>query len=43
MGAQVRKFEIVMASHVKIRHFVMINSRSSANLIIKSYFGKLFD
>jgi CDP-4-dehydro-6-deoxyglucose reductase, E1 len=34
MGAKVREFEIAMASYLKIKHFVMVNSGSSANLLM---------
>jgi CDP-6-deoxy-D-xylo-4-hexulose-3-dehydrase len=34
MGAQVKKFESAMADYLKVKHFVMVNSGSSANLAI---------
>ena len=34
MGAQVREFEIAMAGYLKAKHFVMVNSGSSANLLM---------
>jgi CDP-4-dehydro-6-deoxyglucose reductase, E1 len=32
MGAQVKKFELAMADYLKVKHFIMVNSGSSANL-----------
>ncbi len=34
MGTEVRNFEAKMASYLKVEHFVMVNSGSSANLLI---------
>jgi CDP-6-deoxy-D-xylo-4-hexulose-3-dehydrase len=34
MGAKVKEFEHAMASYLKVKHFVMVNSGSSANLAI---------
>lgn len=34
MGAKVKEFEESMAKYLKIKHFVMVNSGSSANLAI---------
>lgn len=34
MGAKVKGFEAAMASYLKVKHFVMVNSGSSANLAI---------
>lgn len=34
MGAKVKEFEASMASYLKVKHFVMVNSGSSANLAI---------
>jgi CDP-4-dehydro-6-deoxyglucose reductase, E1 len=34
MGSQVRKFEEKMAKYLKVKHFVMVNSGSSANLLM---------
>ena len=34
MGAKVKAFEAAMASYLKCNHFVMVNSGSSANLVI---------
>lgn len=34
MGHQVKKFEKVMADYLKVKHFIMVNSGSSANLAI---------
>jgi CDP-6-deoxy-D-xylo-4-hexulose-3-dehydrase len=34
MGARVREFEIAMAKYLNSRHFVMVNSGSSANLLM---------
>ena len=34
MGARVKAFELAMADYLKCRHFVMVNSGSSANLVI---------
>jgi CDP-6-deoxy-D-xylo-4-hexulose-3-dehydrase len=34
MGAQVKKFESAMADYLNVKHFVMVNSGSSANLAI---------
>jgi CDP-6-deoxy-D-xylo-4-hexulose-3-dehydrase len=32
VGANVKKFELLMASYLNVKHFVMMNSGSSANL-----------
>lgn len=37
MGEQVRTFESLMASYLRVDHFVMVNSGSSANLLIFEY------
>ena len=34
MGAEVKKFEAKMASYLNVKHFVMVNSGSSANLLM---------
>lgn len=34
MGTQVKAFEAAMASYLRVKHFVMLNSGSSANLLI---------
>lgn len=34
MGSKVKEFESAMASYLKVKHFVMVNSGSSANLAI---------
>jgi len=34
MGAEVKKFERLMCEYLKVRHFVMVNSGSSANLLM---------
>jgi CDP-6-deoxy-D-xylo-4-hexulose-3-dehydrase len=34
MGAEVKKFESKMASYLRVKHFVMVNSGSSANLLM---------
>lgn len=34
MGTKVREFETTMATYLKVKHFVMVNSGSSANLAI---------
>jgi CDP-6-deoxy-D-xylo-4-hexulose-3-dehydrase len=34
MGAQVKNFEAKMASYLGVKHFVMVNSGSSANLVM---------
>ena len=34
MGAKVKEFESAMAKYLKCKHFVMVNSGSSANLVI---------
>ena len=34
MGKEVKKFEEIMCSYLKVNHFIMVNSGSSANLLI---------
>ena len=34
MGAEVKKFERLMCEYLKVQHFVMVNSGSSANLLM---------
>ena len=34
MGAEVKKFESKMATYLNVKHFIMVNSGSSANLIM---------
>jgi CDP-6-deoxy-D-xylo-4-hexulose-3-dehydrase len=34
MGAEVKKFESKMANYLNVKHFIMVNSGSSANLIM---------
>jgi len=34
MGAEVKKFEKLMCEYLKVKHFVMVNSGSSANLLM---------
>jgi len=34
MGARVREFETAMARYLNAKHFVMVNSGSSANLLM---------
>ena len=34
MGSEVKKFEQLMCDYLKVKHFVMMNSGSSANLLI---------
>ena len=34
MGAKVAKFEQMMADYLQVKHFIMVNSGSSANLAI---------
>ena len=37
MGKQVQRFETLMASYLGAKHFVMVNSGSSANLLMFEY------
>jgi CDP-6-deoxy-D-xylo-4-hexulose-3-dehydrase len=37
MGAQVRTFESLMANYLGVDHFIMVNSGSSANLLMFEY------
>jgi CDP-6-deoxy-D-xylo-4-hexulose-3-dehydrase len=37
MGAQVRTFELLMANYLGVEHFIMVNSGSSANLLMFEY------
>ena len=34
MGSEVKKFEKLMCEYLKVKHFVMVNSGSSANLLM---------